>query len=349
MYTRCPNCETVYRVTPQQLQASSGQVRCGRCREVFDAFSTLSAQLPVSGVVSDDTFTATQTSRWAHVALREMSAAQPDVRTASSAPAAVQALPASPMPAAAPDAAPTAPARADEASKAAASSAPEESAPSAPEQIPSAPSERAVVTVTASNAPPATEGRPVAVGEARPQPRVEDDLSLPDALFEGTPEMSGRLRVWKLANAGLAALALGQVAWLFASAIANNVPPLREPLEAFCRWSGCFVALPRLPDQLFIEASDLQLLDAARPNEVVLTATIRNRAPVAQALPLLELTLTGAANQTAARKVFFPEQYLDRGMDAARGIGANQEIAIRLYLNTSEVQASGYRLYLFFA
>ena len=48
MYTRCTHCDTVFRVTPQQLQASSGKVRCGRCHEVFDAFSSLSAQLPAA-------------------------------------------------------------------------------------------------------------------------------------------------------------------------------------------------------------------------------------------------------------------------------------------------------------
>ena len=46
MFTRCPHCDTVFRVTPQQLQVSSGQVRCGRCQEVFDAFSTLTSRLP---------------------------------------------------------------------------------------------------------------------------------------------------------------------------------------------------------------------------------------------------------------------------------------------------------------
>ena len=49
MFTRCPHCDTVFRVTPQQLQVSSGQVRCGRCQEVFDAFSTLTSRLPGGG------------------------------------------------------------------------------------------------------------------------------------------------------------------------------------------------------------------------------------------------------------------------------------------------------------
>jgi predicted Zn finger-like uncharacterized protein len=41
MVTRCPSCGTTYRVTPQQLQAQHGKVRCGRCAAVFDGFNTL--------------------------------------------------------------------------------------------------------------------------------------------------------------------------------------------------------------------------------------------------------------------------------------------------------------------
>ncbi len=112
---------------------------------------------------------------------------------------------------------------------------------------------------------------------------------------------------------------------------------------------GCRVELPRVPDQLFIEASDLQLLDPAHPNEVLLTATVRNRAAFQQALPLLELTLTDSANQTAARKVFKPAEYLGTARGPDDGIGAGQEVSVRLYLDTGDLKAAGYRLYLFFA
>jgi predicted Zn finger-like uncharacterized protein len=46
LYTRCANCDTTFRVTTQQLQASGGQVRCGHCQKIFDAFATLTAQEP---------------------------------------------------------------------------------------------------------------------------------------------------------------------------------------------------------------------------------------------------------------------------------------------------------------
>jgi predicted Zn finger-like uncharacterized protein len=35
--TRCPACDTVFKIVPDQLQVSKGWVRCGRCAEVFDA------------------------------------------------------------------------------------------------------------------------------------------------------------------------------------------------------------------------------------------------------------------------------------------------------------------------
>ena len=46
--TRCPACDTVFKIVPDQLKVSSGWVRCGRCAEVFDA-----ASHAVSSEVSD--------------------------------------------------------------------------------------------------------------------------------------------------------------------------------------------------------------------------------------------------------------------------------------------------------
>ena len=42
LITSCPNCGTSFRVTPLHLQAHGGDVRCGRCSHVFNAFSRLS-------------------------------------------------------------------------------------------------------------------------------------------------------------------------------------------------------------------------------------------------------------------------------------------------------------------
>ncbi len=41
MFTQCSKCETVFRLSAEALRAAGGQVRCGRCGEVFNALSRL--------------------------------------------------------------------------------------------------------------------------------------------------------------------------------------------------------------------------------------------------------------------------------------------------------------------
>ncbi|NDY93283.1 zinc-ribbon domain-containing protein, partial [Ideonella livida] len=41
LVTRCPSCDTVFRVVNDQLKVSGGWVRCGQCSEVFNALEGL--------------------------------------------------------------------------------------------------------------------------------------------------------------------------------------------------------------------------------------------------------------------------------------------------------------------
>lgn len=41
LITTCTSCSARFRVTPQQLNAKQGRVRCGRCRTVFNGFEAL--------------------------------------------------------------------------------------------------------------------------------------------------------------------------------------------------------------------------------------------------------------------------------------------------------------------
>jgi len=41
LFTRCPDCETTFRITAEALSKAGGQVRCGRCACVFDAYAAL--------------------------------------------------------------------------------------------------------------------------------------------------------------------------------------------------------------------------------------------------------------------------------------------------------------------
>jgi len=48
--THCPQCETAFKVSPQQLELAKGWVRCGRCSHVFEAALHFEAQpdIPVA-------------------------------------------------------------------------------------------------------------------------------------------------------------------------------------------------------------------------------------------------------------------------------------------------------------
>jgi hypothetical protein len=84
---------------------------------------------------------------------------------------------------------------------------------------------------------------------------------------------------------------------------------------------------------------------------LTLTAALRNRASFAQAYPYLELTLIDAADQPVARRVLAPSDYL--GPTAARAPGpaafaAGAEQAVKLHIDAAGLNASGYRIFLFY-
>ena len=112
---------------------------------------------------------------------------------------------------------------------------------------------------------------------------------------------------------------------------------------------GARVKLPRRPELMSIDSSDLQA-DPGHENLVVLNAVIRNRAPFPQEYPDLELTLTDESDRAVVRRVLVPADYVTtlRSQAAVNGIGPGAEVVVRLHLDTSRVRATGYRLYLFF-
>lgn len=49
LLTRCPHCRTAFRVQADELEVAGGQVRCGRCAQVFDAYSDLQQLVAATG------------------------------------------------------------------------------------------------------------------------------------------------------------------------------------------------------------------------------------------------------------------------------------------------------------
>jgi len=187
----------------------------------------------------------------------------------------------------------------------------------------------------------------------RPAPRpaataAEDDDPLPEFLEEEQPRARYAL-AWALAALLALSALLGQLAYHYRTELAVLLPQTRPFLAEGCRLLDCELRLPRRPDLLSIESSDLQA-DNRREGLIVLNAVIRNRAPFAQEHPALELMLTDAADNALVRRVLRPADYLTAAAreQLAQGIGPGSEAVLRVHFDTGDVRATGYRLYLFY-
>jgi hypothetical protein len=123
-----------------------------------------------------------------------------------------------------------------------------------------------------------------------------------------------------------------------------NYPDLKPIALGFCDLLGCTVPLPQRPKLITIEASDMQVRDPQRPGVIQLTATLRNHAGFEVSYPALDLVLTNTKEHTLARRIFMPEEYLERGRSAGAGMPANAEVTVRLALDTGDLGAAGFRL-----
>lgn len=170
---------------------------------------------------------------------------------------------------------------------------------------------------------------------------------LPDFLAD---EPKSRRWLWSLAALVALCAAAGQVTYRFRAEIGAAFPQAREPLRTFCQALGCEMSLPRRPELMSIDSSELQA-DARREGLIVLNAIIRNRARFPQDYPALELTLTDEADRPVLRRVLGPRDYLERNRTeelVRDGIAGGAEAALRVFLDTSRARATGYRLYLFY-
>lgn len=180
----------------------------------------------------------------------------------------------------------------------------------------------------------------------QPDPAPAEGGEPPPFMAEPRPR---RRALWVTA-ALLAFLALAaQVGYRYRAEVAAMIPATRTPLASLCRSLGCQVPLPRRPELMSIDSSELQA-DGRREGLIALNAVIHNRAGFSQDYPSLEVTLTDEADRPVLRRVLTPSDYLDaRARElAAQGIAPGSEATLRVLLDTSRTRATGYRLYLFY-
>lgn len=361
--SRCPGCTTVFRVTPDQLTARRGMVRCGRCGTAFNALENVatgsaSPEPQRSGETEPSLPpvpepSTTKSPGSAGPGFEPVRDAVPEA-TAQIAPATAtetrsepfSALP--PLPSPQPIASQPAvevefPRLLEPGTEAKAPAGPEVEIPSASEQA-----VEIIARPTRADEAPAPEAsmRPlVEAAELAVTPPDTDAVSIGAELG---PEQSRRPRlILTTGVAALTVLAVLQAAVVLRHGLAQSFPGMRPTLEALCEPFGCRIELPRRADLVSIETSDLQP-DPKRKGQLILAAAIRNRAEFAQEVPHLELTLTDARDRALARRVFAPADYLPPGTDVRSGIGSGKEFAVHLVIDATSIGASGYRLYVFF-
>jgi predicted Zn finger-like uncharacterized protein len=311
--TRCPSCETVFRVVPDQLRVSDGWVRCGRCSEVFNASRNLV-----------DTSAVEPEPRRAPIAVR------------SGVPAAAgEALPGSP-PAQAPlthadidISLPPAPSGA-EPGGAVIGGEPEPAPTPTPDDIEAELRDILARRAAGSgNPPPAPRAEPplddLRADEpplfADPADAVRAPAPTPAAATSATPastpattpsfvRQAERAARWQrpgmrlaLGTTLLLALALlaGQALYTWRDQAAARWPEFRPLLAEACARLGCRVEALRAIDALSVESSGL--LRVEKSEVYKLAVTLRNQRAYEVALPALEVSLTDTQGRLIARKV----------------------------------------------
>jgi len=277
--TQCPQCNTRFKVSREQLDAHQGLVRCGRCQAVFNAAEYLQDDQP----------------------------------------------------------------------------SPQLDLPIAPEETRQTPAETAAEPAPATHeeldfnhVTPARAERPNEIEFAAPV-TLAQQITFADDLDATPPEPAKKPPRWPWAVGCLLLLIvlLAQAAYFFRTELATNMPGLKHVLTSYCGLLQCSIPLPQKADLVSIESSDLEA-NPAQSNVIILNALLHNRAPYAQAYPNLELTLTDTQDKALARRTFRPAEYLKPGEDEKQGLAANREFSIKLNLDTADLKASGYRLFLFY-
>lgn len=367
MRTRCPGCNTVFRVTSEQLRLKAGKVRCGHCQVVFNAFDEFLPEdhSPASRAQPSTSVAAVQgrsSATWPAIVDPELPAEQEIASLVR------EDLPATsddlPLESFSPPAAPV-----DEREGAADESVECQSDWSA--DAPAADNALLGELPTESELPAEerqTDTDIAPLTELPPESQEESTQAARQAGLAAVRELAespayNRWAAGTLADGGASAFApppVRRLIWPFAVialllAFGLLIQLLLHFRSDVVRWlpaagnyyqqAGIGVPLPRNPDLVVIEASDLQA-DNAR-GLFVLQATLHNRATYAQDWPALELTLTDANDGVVARRVMMAADYLPPVI-SPEVFPANGEVAIRLWIEARNLGAAGYRLYVFY-
>lgn len=369
--TRCPLCDTRFKITQAQLNAHGGMVRCGHCHGAFDARTGYTPDQPAEHAAHeavadqgipehatdpDQAIPERSVAAWPDQAISEHAAAAGPDRAIPEHAAESEAEVQSPV------------------DSSDISGVQHESLPQQPHESPlefeidrAEPDADAADILHAAETEGNVEATPADIApqiDIHDTPRInpdahpvehivmldEDRLTETASSVDAGPEhLAVKRRRWPwLAGIGISLmLLLAQSAYLFRVELAAHLPALKPALIGICDALGCSVPLPKDVDAITIESSGLDA-DPLHENIITLNALLRNRAAYALAFPSIALTLNDNHDKLLARRLILPAEYLPSGEKEMSGFAANHEIIVKLRLDTADLKPSGYRIELFY-
>ncbi len=374
LITRCPGCGTAFRVTPLDLQAHGGDVRCGRCAHIFSGYASLAkVREPESAGPAENEETEEIGQAEAALAPGSPVVEEPDTSNAEKRVTTAETTAPSgnlevPLVSGHPER------RGHPESAGAAQTVPEEDVGSA---SPFASASSGHFGLDAGEKKTGTED--LGAGWV-PSPDVhtaersetfygtrQEELSPPfDEVQGATPESLDKqylapqddaynpahplpdFLAWGIASIFLLFTLAAQTVYAYRAEISAMAPGARLYIEQYCKLLQCGIpSAPQYAKLLNIESSDMQA-DPQRQGINALTALVRNYASYPQAYPLVQLTLIDAQDRPLASRTFPPPAYLERDVDFVEPVAPNGEFNIGLHIDSGDLNAAGYRLLLLY-
>ncbi len=152
---------------------------------------------------------------------------------------------------------------------------------------------------------------------------------------------------------GLAALLLTlvlvvQVALFQRDRLAASAPAWQPALATLCFFARCTLAPVRQIESVALDSSTFTQL---RPDTFKLSFVLKNEAPIALAMPALEVTLTDNQDRAVVRRVVLPADFAPPGQPLAAGGEFAGSLVLGLAADTAEPRSSGisgYRVLAFY-
>ena len=310
MFTRCPDCQTLFRVRAEILRAAHGQVRCGRCGLQFNALDSL-AEDPESlardsnGAPEDP---VTSIIDEAQTAEAEWQDSDPSISGQTPSEAVEDAT------------------AGDEYAVAADPQELSEGASIEPQDDPHVVETESEIDAGATPASHAaqTSGQPLGLSGL-----TSEDLQT--AWLNEEPNANWGLRI-AAASAVLLLLSALLVQWLYMQRVPLYAQPeFRPVLQRLCGLLNCELPLPRKPEQ--IEVLERVVREHPRVAKALLVdLTFVSRAAEPIAYPLVELRLADVSGNRVMGRQFTPMEYLSATARHRVGLSPNQPLHITLEL-----------------